>query len=488
MKVLLVQSVATDRGFIHLGLGFVAASLERSGHEVRILDLGIEGESRKAISQAIQKAAPDAVGITVLTPTWSSALRVAQTVKEADPKVPVILGGIHASVLTDEVLKEPAVDFVVRGEGEITMVKLLEAIEGRTDLSGVEGISYKSGGGIRHNPARALIENLDTIPPTPWHLFDLNQYSGKMHGKTAVGISAARGCPYNCVFCFRGPAAGKTIRSWSPARVVSELKTVTETYGIRTFHFWNDVFTYDKRWVEALCDRIVGEGLEIEWDCQTRADLINEDVLRKMKAAGCSSVMLGVESGSNDVLGFMEKGLTTDKIRDGFRLLQKIGFETTATFTLGLPWDTRETIRETIRFAKEINPDFAMFYIATPFPGSPLWNMCLEKGIPLSKNWDNYRILPFEVDIQNIYPVFDTSKLSVEDLRLYFKTAQIEFQLGRFRKGQILRSLKNIKVIFFMYYRRSKSIPNLLKFIGRISLDSLHFFRQKLFSFARKGP
>lgn len=480
MKVLLVQPAATDRGFIHLGLGFIAATLEGRGHAVGVIDLGVEGESKKEIGRLVREAAPDAVGITALTPTYPGALFVAGIVKELYPDCPVIFGGTHPSVLTEDVLREPAVDFVIRGEGETSMAELLDAIGSGTDISGVRGVSYRHEGTVRHNPPREMIEELDTLPPIPWHLFDLGRYTGVLHGKKAVGISAARGCPYNCVFCYRGPAAGKTVRMWSPGRVVEEIRRVKDMYGISAFHFWNDVFTYEHRWVEAFCDLLAKEDLRIEWDCQTRADLVTKELLEKMKSAGCTAIMLGVESGSDAVLEKMEKGLTREKIRNGFRHLHEVGFETTATFTLGLPWDTRETIQETIDFAKEINPDFAMFYAAVPFPGSPLWEMSREKGIRHSSNWANYRILPFEIDIRNMVPVFDTAKLTVEELGRFLKTAQIEFQIGRMRKGQFLKGLRNIKDIFALLFLRSRSFSKLLRMLWRVTLDFFLFLKQKI--------
>jgi anaerobic magnesium-protoporphyrin IX monomethyl ester cyclase len=473
MKVLLIQPAATDKGFIHLGLAFIAATLEQQGHAVKILDIAIEGESPKRISSIMRESAPDIVGIATLTPTYFGVQRLAAMVKELFPRCPVVVGGTHVSALTEEVMKEPNIDFAIKGEGELSMAELVKAIEEGKGFSGIKGVSYKQDGSIVHNAPRPLIENLDTLPSPPWHLFRLQEYMGNLNGKKAVGLSAARGCPFGCVFCYRGPAAGENVRMWSPQRVVQEIKTVKEKYGIQGIHFWNDVFTYDKRWVDALCNLFQQEQLNIEWDCQTRADLINEPVLRKMKAAGCKAIMLGVESGSNEVLQAIDKKLTKDQIRQSFELLQQIGFETTATFTLGLPWDTRETIKETIAFAREINPDFAMFYMATPFPGSPMWSMLEAKGARLSRNWANYRILPFEVDLENIAPVFDESKLSREELKGFLRTAQIQFQLGRMRGGRrnLTKGIRNIIEIFKLVYRRSGSASKLGKLILRILGD-----------------
>jgi radical SAM superfamily enzyme YgiQ (UPF0313 family) len=178
--------------------------------------------------------------------------------------------------------------------------------------------------------------------------------------------------------------------------------------------------------------------------------------------------------------------LTKDQIREAFRMLHEIGFVTTATFTLGLPWDTRETIQETIDFAKEINPDFGMFYLSTPFPGSPLWNMCEAQGIALSKDWENFRIIPFEVDMENILPVFDTSKLSKEDLKKFIKTAQIEFQLGRLKGGQGLRGIRNIFEIFALVFRRSKSVTKVFKLFLRVAIDTIYLLKLKVLSFLKK--
>ncbi|RJQ51136.1 MAG: radical SAM protein [Nitrospiraceae bacterium] len=480
MNVLLIQPASTDRGFIHLGLGFIAASLEGKGHNVKILDMGIENGSLKRAEKIIRQSAPDVAGIAALTPTYPTALKIAELIKRINPQCITVFGGNHACALPDEVLAGPAVDIVVRGEGEITMCEIMDALKEHRDPVNIQGVSYKKNGGIIHNAGRPLIEDLDMLPSIPWHLFEVEKYTGNINGRRAVGISASRGCPYSCVFCYRGPSAGKTIRYWSPERVLKEIKFIKERYGITGFHFWNDVFTHNKKWVHELCDLFIKEGLNIEWDCQTRADQINEDVLRKMKQAGCTAVMLGVESGSEEVLKYVDKKLTKDQIRAAFKMLHEIGFVTTATFTLGLPWDTRETVQETIDFAKEINPDFGMFYLSTPFPGSPLWRMCEAQGIKLSRDWANFRIIPFEVDLKNVLPVFDTSKLSVGDLKKFIKTAQIEFQLGRLRRGQGLKGLRNIVEIFALVFRRSKSVKKLLKLIFRVIGDTFYLIRIKL--------
>jgi radical SAM superfamily enzyme YgiQ (UPF0313 family) len=486
MKVLLVQPASSDRGFIHLGLGFIAASLEKKGHYVKILDMGIERGSIKRAEKIIRETAPDVAGVAALTPTYTTALKLAGIIKGIYPECTTVFGGNHACALTNDVLAEPVVDIVVRGEGEITMTEILDALKNGNSLSGIQGVSYKEKGGVIHNPDRPLIEDLDTLPSVPWHLFQVEKYTGNINGKRAVGISASRGCPYSCVFCYRGPSAGKTIRCWSPERVLKEIQFVKEKYGIAGFHFWNDVFTHNKKWVHELCDLFIKEGLNIEWDCQTRADQINEEVLRKMKQAGCTAIMLGVESGSEEVLKCVDKKLTKDQIREAFRMLHEIGFVTTATFTLGLPWDTRETIQETINFAKEINPDFGMFYLSTPFPGSPLWRMCEAQGIKLSKDWANFRIIPFEVDLENMPPVFDTSKLSKDDLRKFIKTAQIEFQLGRLKGGQGLRGLRNILEIFALVFRRSKSVTKVSKLFFRVMIDTMFLLKLKFLSFIKK--
>lgn len=486
MNIILVQPASSDRGFIHLGLGFIAASLESKGHYVRILDMGIERGSLKKAEKIIRQTAPDIAGIAALTPTYLTALKIAQMIKHINPKCHTVFGGNHACALPDDVLAEPSVDIVVRGEGEITMCEIVDALSANRSLMDILGVSYKDSGRITHNAERPLIDDLDTLPPIPWHLFQVEKYTGNINGKRAVGISASRGCPYSCVFCYRGPSAGKTIRYWSPGRVLKEIKFVIEKYGITGFHFWNDVFTHNKNWVHELCDLFIKEGLNIDWDCQTRADQINEEVLRKMKKAGCTAIMLGVESGSEEVLKCVDKRLTKEQIRGAFKILHELGFITTATFTLGLPWDTRESIQETIDFAKEINPDFGMFYLSTPFPGSPLWRMCEAQGIRLSKDWANFRIIPFEVDLENVPPIFDTSKLSIDDLRKFIKTAQIEFQLGRLRRGQGLRGIRNIYEIFALVFRRSKSVTKVSRLFLRVMMDTMFLLKLKFMSFIRK--
>jgi anaerobic magnesium-protoporphyrin IX monomethyl ester cyclase len=482
MKVALIQPCATDHGYIHLGLASIAACLQEDGHQVRIIDLGIDGTAPKKIAGRIRGFDPDVVGISSLTPTYPVALNTAAIVKQVKPECLTVLGGSHPSVLTDEVVVEPNVDIIVRGEGEVTMVELLRALQEERDLGGVAGISYKSDGKPIHNPDRPFIDDMEMLPPIPWHLFELEKYTGSLNGKKAVGISSSRGCPFNCIFCYRGPAAGKRVRSWSPERTFKEIDRVATRYAVYGFHFWNELFTFDKDWVLRFCDLLIDHGMKLQWDCQTRADLLSDDILGKMKQAGCVGISVGVESGSEDVLRQTEKKVDKKRVRDAFSMIRASGIESTATFTLGLPWDTGKSIQETVDFAKTLSTDYSMFYVATPFPGSRLWTLCQEKGTKLSRNWTNYRIVPFQIDLDNVVSAIDPSKLSIEELRRCLRTAQIQFQISKLRgRGTRARGFKYFIRIPLQVLQRTRSIRELAKLFLRVLKDTGNYLLTRTF-------
>ncbi len=473
MNIALIQPCATDHGYIHLGLASIAACLQEDGHRVRIIDLGIEGTAPKKIAERIREFDPDVVGISALTPTYPMALSAAATVKQVKPECLTVFGGSHPSVLTDEVVAEPNVDIIVRGEGEVTMVELLRALREKRGLGGVAGISYKSDGDPIHNPDRPFIDDIGILPHIPWQLFALDKYTGSLNGRKAVGISSSRGCPFNCIFCYRGPAAGKRVRSWSAERTFNEIDRVVARYAVYGVHFWNELFTFDRDWVLRFCDLLIDHGMKLQWDCQTRADLLSDDILGKMKQAGCVGISVGVESGSEDVLRHTEKKVDRKRIRDAFTMIRASGIESTATFTLGLPWDTRESIQETIDFAKTLSTDYSMFYVATPFPGSRLWTLCQEKGNTLSRNWTNYRIVPFQIDLDNVVSAIDPSKLSIGELRRCLKTAQIQFQISKLRgRSTRARGFKYFIKIPLQVLQRTRSIRELAKLFLRVLKDT----------------
>lgn len=346
----------------------------------------------REVKDTIASVNPDIVGISIWTTYAASAFHVAKLCKEANPNCVVVMGGPHATVKADEILKiSPDVDCVVRGEGEYTTLELLEFINrDKGSLSGIDGLSFRNNGLIVHNPPRQMAENPEMFPwPDRSLLMNEDKYTAEDMGL----VMSSRGCPYACSYC-----ATHTRRvSYRPIEhVVGEIKQVKSNYGTRQFSFKDDSFTVNKKRVEQLCDKLLADKLNINWECNTRVDLVSESLLAKMKKAGCNSIKVGIESGSERILGKMNKGITHEQIRNAAKLFRKIGIHWTGYFMMGVPSETVDEIYQTLKLMYEIQPDFASISVYEPFPGTPMFDEGLEKELVTSNMSleDFYTTLP----------------------------------------------------------------------------------------------
>lgn len=335
------------------------------------------------VSHTISNFNPDIVGITVWTTFAASAFKIASLCKEYDRSVPVVMGGPHVSIKYDEVLKIcPDVDFLIRGEGEETFLELVRMIGERwgnknATFNNIKGISYRQNGEMVHNPQREFVKDLDAIPfPARDLLLNKDSYNSEDMGL----LMTSRGCPYNCSYCATGIWKRK-VRYRSVDNIIKEIKFLIDAYGTKQFTFKDDSFTVNKKRVLELCDRLIKEKININWDCNTRVNLINEDLLSKMKKAGCNSIKVGIETGSEKILKLMRKGITFEQCRKSANLFRKVGIHWTGYFMMGLPSETKEEVYQTLKFMKELKPDFASFSVYEPFPGTELFEIGIKKGL-----------------------------------------------------------------------------------------------------------
>ncbi|MBW2967017.1 B12-binding domain-containing radical SAM protein [Candidatus Woesearchaeota archaeon] len=385
-----------------LGLAYIAAVLEEEGHEVLFIDMHAQNWSVKEtvlhIKNSPEYEGLDFVGITATTPLITCALKLAKYIKKIDSKTKVILGGVHPTVLPEEVLSDDNVDFVVREEGEMTFKELVAG----KDPSDVLGISFRKGNKIVHNPPRPQIEDLDTLPIPAYHLMPIDKYRpavGSYKRLPAMSIFATRGCPGRCTFCHRA-FKGK-IRTRSARKIVEEIKVLQMDYGIKEISFYDDTFTAMKDNVREFCRIVLDEGIDITWSCFTRVNYIDEDLFALMKKAGCHHVMFGVESGNQHILDRMNKMITLDQIRKGVRILKGLGLETRAAYILGAIGETPETMQQTLDFALELDTDYAQFNIMTAYPGTDVWNEAEKNGWLRVKNYD-YSVSDFTMELPTI--------------------------------------------------------------------------------------
>jgi anaerobic magnesium-protoporphyrin IX monomethyl ester cyclase len=438
--------------FIPLGLGYLAAVLEKNQYPVNVIDCQALKLSNEEFKNEISKRQPNLVGITSTTLTYKSALHIAKIAKEAHPNCLTILGGPHVTFWDEKALQEcPHLDIVVRKEGEYTLLELAQRIEAGKSFHDVLGTTCRIEKEIVKNPDRPYIENLDELPLPAHHLFPF-RYLEK-YGKVIFPLSTSRGCTFWCNFCSAVRMFGRRYRMRSYQSVVEELEFLHKKYGAVQFTFYDDAFTVDQKRAFQICEEIQKRKLKIMWDCETRVDMVTKELLDEMKKAGCLAVWFGVEAGSKQVLDAMAKGLTLEKTKKAFRMAKDSGLMTVASVILGFPEETPETARETIKFVEEIKPDDVGYYIATPYPGTPMYDYVKEKGWLKIEDFNKY---------DTATPTFETPTMKMNELRKIREEALQRFYvhpgyiLRMFRKGGVY-GYSATKTALAHYRRRLKS-------------------------------
>lgn len=372
-----------------IGVLILTSILKEKGYDVNVIDAYAEPISIKELIEKIKDCSPDITAISFMTPAFNSALLLAQTIKEQLPKVYVVAGGSHVTAVPHETLTHQAFDFGVIGEGEITLIELLYAIENKDDLSKVKGIVFRNNHGqIMLTPPRDFIQNMDTLPFPDWRAVKLAQYRLSpigTKGRFALPLITSRGCPCRCTFCDTG-GVGPKIRGYSAEYVLHVIEDIVKNYGIREFVFYDDTFVALKKRVLEICEGIKKKNLKISWSCCARVDCVTRDMLEAMKSAGCWQIEYGIESGDQEILDKINKRISLEKVREAVKITNQIGIQTRGNFIFGLPGDTKETIEKTINFACSLELDYFQQGFLTPYPGSALYASA-EKYGQFDKDW-----------------------------------------------------------------------------------------------------
>jgi len=409
MKITLVNppyppSVHSHPPFIPLGIAYLGAVAEKAGHTVIAIDCQAEKLTPETFRSRIAATSSDIIGVTATTLLYKSAMKLVTIAKEVQPNATTVLGGSHGTFWDENALKEyPALDVVVRREGEQTLVELAEKLESQTNLSGVLGITYRDGDKIVRNPDRPFIEDLDSLPFPAHHLLPLENL--KHNGKIIFPLVSSRGCVYWCDFCSTVRMFGRGYRWRSAKNVVDEMELIHDRYGVDQVTFYDDAFSVNRERVVEICRELHTRKLKLKWDCGTRVDMVDRELLKTMYDAGCFAVWLGVESGSELILGAMNKKIKIDQTRQAYKTAHQIGLMTIANVVLGFPGETEKTAQETINLVKELNPDDVGFYIATPYPGTPMYEQVIKNG------W--LRVTDFD-KFDTAGPTFETPTLSMQ--------------------------------------------------------------------------
>lgn len=362
-----------------LGLMYVGASVKAAGHEVKIADYAIGDD----VVSAIVAFKPDIIGITTTTFTLLSALSIVDKAsKISDARIAV--GGVHPSIYPSEtLLSHPGIDYSVSGEGEACFPELLQKIQSGTMPSGV----------VR---SEGFIENLDNLPVIDRTMTDWRKYKSALDGTGYIAtVMTSRGCPFNCVFCHR-PHMGRKFRARSPQSVLAEIESIKKL-GINEATFYDDTFAVNRERVVKICEGMIREKFNLKWDMRTRVDLVDKELLKLLKRAGCKQIRYGVEASSNRILKEIGKGITVEQAAKAIGWTKETGIESLAYFIIGSPGETPEDWEKTIQFSKKLNPDYCYFAIMTPYPSTNLYERWLAET-KLPDHWADFACHPREIE------------------------------------------------------------------------------------------
>ena len=364
-----------------LGLASLAAQARECGSECFLCDMSFTREPFTDLQRMLLRIEPDMVAISVVTPQLGAASKAARLVRENSPDSVLLIGGPHATVMPEDTLERTGADMVYTGEGDLAFRRILET----GSWEDLPGACWIEDGHFRSNQGLLLANDLDDLPVPDRSIFNMEEYFDHWYSMDRVDpslrgttIMATRGCPFHCTFCqpTLSEIFGSRIRKRSPGPIVDELEALVEVYGIDAFMFEDSTFILDHEWVHAICDTMISRGLDLKWCCNVRADLLTDELISHMRAAGLAKVNMGVESASQRVLDdIYDKGITVEGVRNALQLSRKHGVFVQGYFMLGAPGETLEEMRQTIAFAAREPFDDALFDITTPFPHTKLWDL-----------------------------------------------------------------------------------------------------------------
>lgn len=390
---------------VPLNLLYLASYLEYKGIKSRIYELGIFdfdkiiieenrvrcGISNKEIIEIIEKENPKIVGLGCMySRHYIDIISIANLIKSVNPSVKIVLGGNHATSFCNMVLKTPTIDFVVMGEGEITFYELCkEILSNKNNFKNIKGISYRGEKGeVINTPDRALIKNLDEFS-LDFSLLNMKDYVSHTHKSPflmrypSMGIVSSRGCPGKCVYCTVKAVWGRGWRGKSAEKTVDEIELLHSKYGIQEFSFLDDSASLDKKRWNSICDEIINRKLDIRWTTPNGIAhwTLDKPTLKKMKIAGCYRVTFGIESGNIETRKFLGKTYSLKQAEEMLRYANKIGMWTICTNIIGFPYETKESMDDTLRFAKQSTTDFATFFLLAPQVTSDVYAFFKKEGL-----------------------------------------------------------------------------------------------------------
>jgi len=429
-----------------LGLLYIGTYCKQKGYSVKIIDMDPQKIDLKNIKGHIKKIKPKIVGIAYMHAYMPNIIKLSNTIKEVK-NIPIVLGGSNVELFYKQILKEPSIDYVIYGDGEISTKQLLDyIIRNKGKLKNISGLIYKTRSNIIRNKGPAIIENLDSIPFPDRDLIDNRLYFNVLADyNPTMSIITSRGCSYKCKIC---RPSFRILRRRSPANVINEIKFIGNNFKKYDIEFWDETFNLPKKWVIEFCEEVIKNDITIRWRARCRSDLVDERLIKKMKEAGCYLISLGIESVNRGMLDFFNKGFNVKDVIDVIEIIKKNNIYVHGYFIIGSPTETKKEMLNTISFAKDSKLDYATFSILHPTPGTEL------SKIALVKNW--IKDPGIVKDIKKFNSFIGTNnfllkhpELSTKDIKNLYFIAHLKFYLSMPRLFNILlRLLKYISYRF----------------------------------------
>lgn len=454
MRILLVNppwqldqnSVYSKTGAIYppLGLTSMATVMDKAGLPTDILDAWGMGMGLERFQDELLKRRPDVLGITAYTTTVLQSLAAARKAKDILPGITVVMGGPHPTIMPDEMMEQEGIDYIIRGEGELSFLSLVRCLQSEDlSLENIPGLSWRENGVIRHNPASGFVEDINSLPLADREKLPMAIYrpaSGAYRRTPVTSMITSRGCPFNCTFCSKA-IFGSNVRFRTAEKVVEEAKYLRDNFGIKEIYFADDCFTLDMARAEKICDLFLSNNLGLTWTCSTRVNLVNPILLKKMKQAGCVSIGYGIETGDPEMAIKLRKGITFKQARDAIAWTRSAGIETRTSYIFGFPGERMEDLEKTLQVAIELNSDFVIFNLAIPLPGTQLYREARDKGLIPVDGFDLYPLT------DGAHVLIDLPSVTPEQLKVFYDRAYRTYYLRPryiFNRLSRIRNLEDI--------------------------------------------
>ena len=440
------SSLESVQNFVQpLGIAYLAAVLEKSRFDVKLIDASIQNLRPRDIAQIVERENPQLVGISSVTISFYNAEETARAIREKNGNIYIVIGGPHVSTDPEGSIRKDLFDLGVVAEGEYTLLEIARELRDKGKINHpekIKGIVYKRKNKVYFTEQRPYIEDLDVLPmPARYLLPPLKEYKATPASSryNPVGtIITSRGCPNKCVFCDR-KIFGNRPRLHSVKRVVDEIEMLVEKYGAREIKVWDDTFTFNQKRVIEICKEILKRRIKVHWLCLTRVNNVGEELYFWMKKAGCWQVLFGLESGDPGILKDMKKGITLEQSIKAVSLAKKAGLNVRGTFVLGMPNETKETLKRTLDFALSLPLDSANFYVLAPYQGTEIFELLKEQGKILHENLFYYQEM---IDAEKGRLPFVPDALTEEYLKNFVAQAHKEFYL---RPSYLLKQALSIR-------------------------------------------